>query len=238
MTRGLLSLVVVVVLSACASRRPPRSLEPEARAAETEASRPVVNDTTKIERELAKEPEMRAIRVEAAAQFVGETLHVSYAITNLERVPVYVFDVAFGPSATLRKDFARVSYEAPATVVLTSALSAPPPGVAWAAPPSAYAIRIGPGETVRRERQHTLPLRATEDAFALPPMPGTAAPMRETKCDHLKLVLGYVVEISNLGVAPEPSVGDDVYRLRASVLDKQQRASIQLENVDLLLVHP
>lgn len=47
-----------------------------------------------------------------------------------------------------------------------------------------------------------------------------------------------MVEVSNSGVTPQPAFGNEAYSLRSASLDKQQLASVVLENAELLLEHP
>lgn len=220
--RGVLGLLTVLLFASC-------------RASGTDNG-PAVANSARIKGDAG----MKNVELRASAAVGPEELKVTYVVKNRGTIPIFVFDVAFGRGGVVRKDFPSVDYLDPEVVVLSSKLSAPPPGSAWSTPPRLYGSKVEPGEERKVERVQPLPVRTTPAPFALPPDPRNPPPAvepQQVNCHTVRVILGFSEDSSELAAAAEPALGQATYSVSASAIDHQLLLATDVSKVSVPVLY-
>lgn len=165
---------------------------------------------------------------------------VHFTIVNRGSRNIFLIDVAFRVSAKgeeVRPDHLLVSFEPPATAVLSSKLLPLDPKIAWATPPVAYATRVASGATHVGDVGASVPLRV-QAPFPPAPAGGGPAGFREVSCDRIRFELGIIPESAELKAQPRSMAGRDVYELSALAWKRQEILSVESRDVPVTLGVP
>lgn len=145
-------------------------------------------------------------------------LELSYRITNNSSHTIYTTDVGIvvqrGGTAVVGFQ-PRISWEAPATILLSTRLQSLDPTVARATPPRVYARRLLPGESVDNKTRLPLPLRVT----------GALPSDKEEKivCSKIRFEISAILDSDALS-AREQRIGDHPMWLLSSYARREQLA--------------
>ncbi len=158
-------------------------------------------------------------------------LEISYQIKNSNDRIIYTTDIGIIVQAggtTVVGFQSRISWEAPNTVVLSTALQPLDPTVARAMPPRAYARRLLPGESVDNKVQLPLPLRATD---VLPSDKG-----EKIVCSNIRFEISTIPDSDTLS-AKEQKIGNhSLWLLSADAWREHSVAAVTKISVPVIIL--
>lgn len=172
------------------------------------------------------------VTLTASFRTTAESLELTYTVNNAAREPVFVVNVSLRTTSegtVAVPGIPRVELMPDGLVLLHSALRPTPRGVAYSAPPQAYASRLEAGASFKQTLWLPLPLAPTR----LPP----AREPREAIFERVAFVLG-VVPASAVPNAQKQEIGGaEVWRLPIGAVQHQVelRADARIANLRVLV---
>jgi hypothetical protein len=184
-------------------------------------------------------PMLDRVTISGEVHTTESRIEVSFRIENKSAADVFLVDKAYQVGSSgleARPDHLAVSYDPPATVVLSSKLPPLDPRMTWATPPVTYATRVAPGETYRSTVSARFPLRVE------PPFPAAAGAdasgTRSVRCNRLRFELGAIPGSADLQPTPLPAAGKAVYQLNALAVKRQKVVTLEQQGAPVDVTVP